>query len=799
MNEAGRLLRGSALACSLSAALFLKSATLVALDEEQALGRAELAVRDAEAGIVEVLEAQTPKRPATPEKRVAAGDLFLRNKDYPNAITMFNQVLELHRQKKATDLAHADALVLLGDAYFQSDQLLSARRTYRDLTALGNEPVYAPSAGRALGRLVDIALLTSRLEDLDFVFEQMARLKGADRDGALAYARGKAHFARGEYPAAQAALRGLQKSSPWRHQAEYLLGVVETKQALAVPPVPQDPKDVERVPSGAKRFAGAVIQFQRVTQLRPKTPAQRHVVDLAWMALGRLFYEVGEFRDSVDAFSHVAHRSPEYPTMLFELAWVFVRQEEFQQAERALEVLSVVSPETLEFADGSLLRADLTLRSKQFDEALRLYQSVRARFDPIRAEVEEFVAKNEDPAVYYDRLAENKLGIETNNSLPGVVFDWVREEAEDERVFALIDNLGISEDLIKKSRDLADKLKAVLSSSTRAKAFPDLQLKLQTALGLNNQIALAFRDLALGLDAALDSSGSARIESVSRERRELVARMARLPVTPSDFARRDASGHRQWSKISQQLQQLTLEADKLQAVINGLKRLLSDAEQLGAPNASTNIGQLRAEVALNETELSGYRSRIEAVRLAIERGRVQIGFGDSRYVSDKKVRDRFEKLFLEEIRLAAEGAGGEAARNFAKEALPVVERASKVQTKLRALSRGFEHEIRERSDDLLAIVQAEAQNIEAYAGRLDTLDQEARILVGEVAKRSFGLVRERLQGIVLRADVGVVQHAWEMRQSHMDRVQKLQRERATEQQYLNDELQEVMLDGEGEP
>ncbi|MEN9578540.1 MAG: hypothetical protein RJA70_1549 [Pseudomonadota bacterium] len=799
MSGASGLLRGPRLGLLLACGLWLRSGFAWALDEEQALGRAALAVRDAEVGITEVLDTQTPKRPATPERRIAAGDLFLRNKDYASAITLFNQVIELHRQKKATDSAHADALGLLGDAYFKSDQLLSARRTYRELTELGNQAPYSSSAGRALGRLVDIALLTSRLEDLDFVFEQMARLKGPDPDGALAYGRGKAYFSRGEYGLAQQALRSLPSASSLLHQAQYLLGVMEMKQALQVPPVSQDPKDVERVPGSIKRFAGAVIQFQRVTQLKVKTPEQQHVVDLAWMALGRLFYEVNEFRDSADAFSHVVHRSPEYPTMLFELAWVFVRQEQFEQAERALEVLSVVSPETLEFADGSLLRADLNLRSKQFDEALRLYQSVHSRFDPIRAEVDEFVATNDDPAVYYDRLVENRLGIETTNGLPGVVFDWVREAAADERVFALIDNVGISQDLIESSRDIAGKMGAVLGSSTRAKAFPDLQLRLQTALGLSNQIALAFHDLSKGLDTAGDSSLAGRIADVRQERRGLSERMERLPVTPADFVRRDASGLRQWTKISHQVQQLTLEADKLQAVINGLRRLLSDAEQMGAPNTSTNITQLRDEVALNEKELDGYRVRIEATREAIERGRIQIGFGDSRYISDKKIRERFEKLFLEEVQLASQGAAGPGGRAFAVEALPLVERALKVLGKLRGLSRGFEYEIRERSDELLKVVETEAQNIEAYASRLEAFDRQARVLVGEVAKRSFGLVRERLKSIVLKADVGVVQHAWELRQAHLDRVQKLQRERATEQQYLNDELQEVMFDGRGEP
>jgi hypothetical protein len=76
------------------------------------------------------------------------------------------------------------------------------------------------------------------------------------------------------------------------------------------------------------------------------------------------------------------------------------------------------------------------------------------------------------------------------------------------------------------------------------------------------------------------------------------------------------------------------------------------------------------------------------------------------------------------------------------------------------------------------------------------LDQQARVLVGEVAMKNFGLVRDRLKSIVLRADTGIVQQAWELREEQRIRVNNLQRERAREEQNLNDELREVLDDAE---
>jgi hypothetical protein len=109
---------------------------------------------------------------------------------------------------------------------------------------------------------------------------------------------------------------------------------------------------------------------------------------------------------------------------------------------------------------------------------------------------------------------------------------------------------------------------------------------------------------------------------------------------------------------------------------------------------------------------------------------------------------------------------------------------------------GFENKARAGAEEMRQLVERESANIETYANRLDSLDQEARLLVGEVAMRNFARVRDRLKSIVLRADVGIVQQAWELREEQMRRVRNLQRERAREEQDLNDELQEVLDDAE---
>ncbi len=92
------------------------------------------------------------------------------------------------------------------------------------------------------------------------------------------------------------------------------------------------------------------------------------------------------------------------------------------------------------------------------------------------------------------------------------------------------------------------------------------------------------------------------------------------------------------------------------------------------------------------------------------------------------------------------------------------------------------------------MVQRETAAVVGYTIQLDKLDGEARKVVGEVAMRNFGFVRDRLRSIVLRADVGITEEAWEVREGQQTRVRNLQVVRAREDRTLKEELNEVLDD-----
>lgn len=761
-------------------------------DEARAAAARELEdVRNAMAGLAP--GERGPRAPRSAEKLIALGELALRAGDLRQAIDTLDQVVELFRQEKASAAAHADAAFLLGQAYFESDQLLSARRQYADVLSRARRQPYAAYGGRSLARLVDIAVQSGQRVALDALAAEAEALP-RDATGSLDYARGKLSLARRRFGDAKRALVAVAADSAWYHQAQYVLGVTLLQEAMVgagLGPAEQHSRLV--IPDARDRFASALAQFRMVAQLPVGTAEHREVVEAAHLAIGRLCYETQDYLEAARAFIAVGEKSKSFHDMLHELAWVYVRVGDYERAERALELLGVAAPDTLDIADSALLRADLMLRTGRFERALQAYEDVRARFLPTRERVDEFLAKSTNPAIYYDLLVEESMPFGDSGGLPDVVVDWAREHARDERVFALIEGVAEARDLLRRSRQLASKLSARLAAPSRSQAFPELKAAMEKALGLANQLAGARRLIAHGLDDVESSEPSGALAEARRARRALMGKLSQAPVTPADFSRREEQGQERWNELSQALQRATLESDKLQAVINGLSQVI-DGAQHGVSVDAAGRARLRGEVEVHQRELATYRARIDAYREEVESGRVQIGLGDVRYVEDARLRKSFRELLGREVDLIASGQGDEDSRDYARSIAPLLAEMAALEHRLDTTLRGLDVEVAQGADELVRLVAEEREHIREYAQQLDALDDGARLLVGQVAMDNFASVRERLRGIVLRADVGIVQQAWELREEQQSRLQSLQRRRAIEEENLETELREVVDD-----
>jgi tetratricopeptide (TPR) repeat protein len=802
-NRARRTKLGVASAVGLLAVAFSPSAH-ASSDDEYAEAERNLAAVARQAPSLDAEIAKAKAAGMTIEQRLANGEILYRTKDYDRAGVVFSEIIE--QVQDTPSPSWPDALFLRGETYFASKEYLSARRDFKLIAEHGGDPRFQPYLGKALARLVDVSIRTKDLSGLDEVFARLSQVPPAQVDAGLTYAKGKAYYMRasegnsaGDYANAQQAFASVTNGTQYTHQARYYQGLIAMKQARPAA-VPLGPDQLPP-PATTATYKVAIETFRVVTELAPDSDEHKHIIDLAWMAIGRLFYEMEQYQQASEAYAKVGRDSPEFDTMLYELAWVYVRLGDVQRAERALEVLSIADPNSQYIGDGTLLRADLLLRAGAFDKSLQLYEQVRTEYGPMSAKVDSFIDSTKDNVgIYYERLSEQEMdALAASNPLPPIAIRWARETGDGPAAFAVIDDVNQCKTLIRQSQQLIEKLNAIAGAANRVRAFPELLAGETRAVGLINQITRARLALARGLDSEESAEVGGEMASVRAQRRQLMGVIAGVPTTQAEFDERDRQGAQQWNAVSQELSRRMIEIDSLNATVNGLRRMLREDAQRGVARDPASVQRFQAELDANEHQLKLYQQLAVELRSQIEIGRAQVGLGDARYQNDAAGRQQFRDLLDREAQLAVGGQAGGGGQGFAQKITPALAQARAEEDQLMAAFARFEQQVAARTIELHAKIDAEAVKMRGYEVTLNTYDGEAHDLVGHVAETQFKKVGDRLRNIVLRADVGITEQAWEVREEELERVHNLQGERSREEQLLDEELREVLDDANAAP
>jgi tetratricopeptide (TPR) repeat protein len=762
-------------------------------DADANRAQTEVTTVDRESSSVQAAIEKAKSQKYTVEQRLTNGELLYRTKDYPRAVVVFSEILE----EFPDTTSYPDALWLRGETFYAQKEYLSARRDFRALVDRYTEPRFNPYFGKALARLVDVSLRINDIKGLDEVFQKINQVPPAQVDAALLYAKGKGYYFKGDYSSSLGALQSVPNGNQYTPQARYFQGMVAIKQARpsAPPPLPANAPPDSEVRVTPTNYKVAIEQFRVVTELPPDTDEHKQVIDLAWMAMGRLHYEMENYTQAAEAYSKVGRDSPEFGTMLYELAWVYVRLGDVQRAERALEILQVADPSSPLVGNGTLLRADLLLRAGAFDKSLQLYLGVREEYEPMRQKLEAFIDTNPEPGVYYDKLSQQQLDmLDQTEQIPPLVVRWARDAEDGPMAFAVIDDVNQCKTLIRESYQLVDKLNIILNAANRVRAFPELQAGEERALSLLNRLSKLRLQIAKGMDDEEPRDLQGDIQQVRDQRRQSQGLISGLPISSGEFADRDYAGMKQWNTVSQELSRRTVEVDYLNATINGLRRMLKEDAQRGVARSPSDVTRFQTELDENERLLKQRHTEIIDLRRQIEIGRAQIGIGDARYQNDAVARVQFRDALEREVQLASQGQAGGGAQRYSQKVRPALEQARGVEDKLVQQFAELERQVAARITEVQNKVEVERVKINGFNMTLGTYDVEAHDLVGQVAKRNFGFVRDKLRGIILRADVGITEQAWEVREEELDRVHNLQTERAREEQLLDEELREVLDD-----
>jgi tetratricopeptide (TPR) repeat protein len=701
----------------------------------------------------------TLRRGANVQERFAEAELLYRLRDYSRASVLFTDIVENY----ANTPAYPQGLYLLADSLFQAGDRYGARTRFREVIQHARDPIFRPFVQRSIGRLIEIALRLNDFSGIDEALREAGQIPSGELEDPLAYSRGKYLFLRTppDYEAARQAFESVRQRASIYPQARYFLGAILTAQ---------------------RRYPEAIEAFRRVLQLQPETPEHQQVLDLSALAVGRLEIERQNYDAAIEAYQQVGRSSAFFDRALFEQAWAFIKAGDSVRAERALEILAISAPDSPLVPEGKILWGNLLLRTGRFDRAQQVFQEVRTQFAPIYSQMQSMNGGGANPERYFQELVRSNLQVfDASSFIPQEALAWVRRDGLLDDSLRVVSDLNTCRDYVREATDLIDQLNAALNAPSRAHVFDDLRHSRETVFQVNNHTTQLRDQVARLMDGNADA-GNVDLQGVISQRRALAAQIGRLPTDDDGVRRRERQVENEFQTQSQTLHRNQQRVAALEAMVVAIEQYLADPSHQSPTLDRTQIQQ---ELDRQRQAIQQYRERITTLRRQILQGRRQIGVGDPRYAHDLDMRAQMRDLVAREASLLR------TAGRMPAEADALLARLDRVDQQSDALDQRMMSIVDQRVQTIQTQVRDEERRVAGYRERLASLESEAATVVGNLILGQFRAVQVQLYQIVMRADLGLVDVAWEQREEHNNRARMLAEEQNREISALNDEFSEV--------
>ena len=306
--------------------------------------------------------------------------------------------------------------------------LLALRLHYAALLTLDavqvpdNHPLYAKKVHgflqiqRALpGDLATIERLSMAPEAV-FRGEDLAEVR---------FLLGRFHFEASEHKRALERLgRILPANGEHYLKARYLMGVVYVVLNRAQPALDAF-KDV--------------LRFQSQVGDKPYYDRYRQ---MAYMALGRLFFSIGKHETAGRYYDRVRHGTDSWLDSLGEIGWTYFHLRRFDRVLGHLQTLNSPYFEDRYYPEARVLKALILFRTCRFNETLVVVQRFLRDYKPLRKELDAQLTNAHSDAEFYGYLASLSADKESLSLQLRRIFHAALNDRTLQRTFGLVSLLG---------------------------------------------------------------------------------------------------------------------------------------------------------------------------------------------------------------------------------------------------------------------------------------------------------------------------------------------------------------------
>jgi tetratricopeptide (TPR) repeat protein len=678
------------------------------------------------------------------------------------------------------------AIFYLAESLFQKGDRSAARGYYEQVVAASN--VASKYFQPALERLIEIAIAQNDHTRVGPVIAALDKVSPGLRLPSVPYVRGKLAYSQGKHDEAIAYFQDVPRGSESELPAAYYTATTYVAK-----------KDLQR----------AIATFTDLIGKKPRTANDRRVIELAQLALGRLYYERDQLSKSIDSYLLVDRHSDLFPDALYEVAWVYVKSKQYDKALRALELLSRSDPASTKTPTVRILEGNLRIRKAQmvrgaqilgtldgeqkddpateYDRAVKAFTETHDMYLPSYTALARMVDSHADPAQYLAQIAGRSEHVfQTVAPLPDAAVQYLRDEPAVQRVVAVETDLGeISANLAQTEATIA-RLEGVLAAKDSSAAYPALASRRLRIAEIQDDLLEIRGDLA---EQALRLAGSSgELARASAARRQLIAAFAAMPNAERAAAERIARNQGQYDAIEHALSEAAGAIGAAQAVAAALRKYEADTPELPADQKKTLTEAL--DDAAREAQ--AIERELGAARKELQIGRDLAGIGSEAQAAARVARQKLKAAEDAEHEALAGVASGSRDRGQSQELARLGDRAARLADQL-AQADHLLATIAEQGLQEVRVTLAQAKaDLTAYRAELRDQETEARTIGGSVLAASKDTVKAKFYDIVIRTDVGNVDVSWSRKEDNDDDLKRLNLSRQRDLRQLRDEFKGIL-------
>ena len=681
------------------------------------------------------------------EKKIMKAEFYFNKKDYISSGSLYYSIVMSRMEK---DSIWEESLFKLAESLYMNRNYISAKRYFEMLITTIPESKHRIEC---LKRLISSSYHLGEYSSAKKYYSRFMEI-GYDmsKDQELIYFLGKSLFFDGQVKEAFDVFKTINEKSSYFPQSQYFLGSILLRSG----------KDKQ-----------AIIYFEKVVNLseNKKYFKFEQIRDLSLLAAARIAFEMDDLNTTLKYYIMLDKTSKHFAEAYYELCWTYIKKEEYRKAINALRLIKYIAPDSIIAPKAEILEGSLLIKMERFGEAMMLFDSVVKKYGSIKEELYSIDSKN-----FYSKAKQGDTANALSPYSP-IVRSLLSDNKKFTNAMRLGDDIAILEKEISTVRRLEKKISTIIENKNISTIFPPLKEGSRTVIYLQNKI-VSIRSELLKLRKrvvwnVLNNAEKEEYEKLENRKMKLLGIIEEMPLTSEQIEKKASEYAEKIIEMEGTIHRITIQTKSLFDQLDAISIYYEKNTKNTAKDARLvkKIQDEKKEILKMIESLDMYKKQVEE-----EKNRLVLG-GDlvSRVII---ARDSLNNIIEKQNRLLLKSDSpldeyNSQIEKLLKDADRVDKSLKKFYGKLNNAVKGIIQEIRLSYEN-------ERNKINEYQSDLLSIKREVTEMASLAMYSNINKVRTTFSDLVLKADLGIIDVAWEKKQEKTDSILKLRTQRAKE-------------------